>query len=149
MPGSKFLKIGSRMPPRGLQRADQWQFQVVMTGQEFGDGHGGLHLRKPGRPALFNGFNGDLLPFFALLFGAFAIQLRDHALGMMLSMILPRGSPTSRVTGQGGAAVERFSLIASVRPWREASTTSPMNSWPAPSRTDACSPDFKRSTCNA
>ena len=69
------------MPPFGLQRADKGQFEFFLRAREIRKWFAAPHLWQPRRAALFDGFNGDLLPFFALVFRAVVIELRHDAFG--------------------------------------------------------------------
>ena len=61
-----------------LQRGHERQLEKFIAREELRRGERRLDLRQPDRAALFEGFDGDLLPFAGFADGLFLIELRHH-----------------------------------------------------------------------
>ena len=64
-----------------LQRANEGQIKVFLARQKLRGRDRCFNLRQPGRAALFDGLNGHLLPFLALVFRAPVVEVHHDVFG--------------------------------------------------------------------
>ncbi len=77
----KALKVSSWVLRARLQCCHKPHLKTFTSPQEFGHCPGRFYARQPGHAALFDGFDGDLLPFAGFAVGMFLINVCDDALG--------------------------------------------------------------------